>query len=312
MDADNQKILYNQYIDRPKVLVPVILFVLTVITTMASGALFEGIDIFEHPGKILHGAPFSLSLLLILGTHELGHYIASRRHGVITTLPMFIPAPPIPPMIGTFGAVIRIKSPISTKNELVDIGASGPLAGFVIALIVTAIGLKYSTVVPVAYSHASQLGSSLILILPTAYSGGYIGVGSSIIFKALSYLMLGPVPVGSGLILHPVAFAGWIGFFITAMNLLPLGQLDGGHIIYAIIGREHRRFSIAMVGFLVALGLWQWPGWIVWAVLISIIGLRHPSIEDQHIPMDSGRKRTTAAALIVFALTFIPTPFYIV
>lgn len=294
MDADNQKILYNRYIGRPNVLLPAILFVLTVITTMASGALFEGIDILEHPGKILYGAPFSLSLLLILGTHELGHYIASRRHGVITTLPMFIPAPPIPPMIGTFGAVIRIKSPISTKNELVDIGASGPLAGFVIALIVTAIGLKYSTIVPIQYSEGS------------------IGLGSSLIFKALSYLIIGPMPEGSDVILHPVAFAGWIGFFITAMNLLPLGQLDGGHIIYAIIGREHRRFSIAMVGFLVALGLWQWPGWIVWAVLISIIGLRHPPIEDQHIPMDSGRKRTTAAALIVFALTFIPTPFYIV
>lgn len=294
MDADNQKILYSRYVGRPNVLVPTILFVLTVITTMASGALFEGIDIFAHPGKILHGAPFSLSLLLILGTHELGHYIASRRHGVITTLPMFIPAPPIPPMIGTFGAVIRIKSPISTKNELVDIGASGPLAGFVVALIVTAIGLKYSTIVPIPYSEGS------------------LGLGSSLIFKALSYLIVGPMPEGSDVILHPVAFAGWIGFFITAMNLLPLGQLDGGHIIYAIIGREHRRFSIAIIGFLVALGLWQWPGWIVWAVLISIIGLRHPPIEDQHIPMDSGRKRTTAAALIVFALTFIPTPFYIV
>ena len=294
MTHENYNTHYNRYIDRPKIALPIILFTLTVITTMASGALFEGINIFSKPMMILHGAPFSFSLLLILGTHELGHYIASKRHGVVTTLPMFIPAPPIPPMIGTFGAVIRIKSPITTKKELVDIGAAGPLAGFFFALIVTAIGLKYSTIVPIAYSEGS------------------IGLGSSLVFKALTYLMLGPMPAGSDVVLHPVAFAGWIGFFITAMNLLPLGQLDGGHIIYAIIGRKHRDFSFAMVGLLIALGLWKWPGWIVWAVLITLIGLRHPPVEDQYTPMDRRRRMTTAIALLVFALTFIPTPFYIV
>ncbi len=286
--------IYKKYINRPNVTLPAVLFILTVITTMVSGALFEGIDIFRHPAMILRGAPFSFSLLLILGTHELGHYLASRSHGVITTLPMFIPAPPIPPMIGTFGAVIRIKSPITSKNELVDIGASGPLTGFVFAIIVTAIGLKFSTIVPIAYSEGS------------------VGLGSSLIFKALSYLVLGPMPEGSDVMLHPVAFAGWIGFFITAMNLLPLGQLDGGHIVYAIIGRRHRLFSYAMIAMLIALGVWKWPGWIVWAILITVIGLRHPSVEDQHEPMDPRRRRTTTAALLVFILTFIPTPFYII
>ncbi len=294
MTQEDTYIQYNRYIGRPNVLLPTVLFILTVITTMASGALFEGVDIFSNPIMILRGAPFSFSLLLILGTHELGHYIASRRHGVITTLPMFIPAPPIPPMIGTFGAVIRIKSPITTKRELVDIGAAGPLAGFVFAIAVTAIGLKYSTIVPLAYSEGS------------------IGLGTSLIFKALTYLALGPMPEGSDVVLHPVAFAGWIGFFITAMNLLPLGQLDGGHIVYAIIGRRHRLFSFTMVGLLIGLGLWKWPGWIVWAVLITLIGLRHPPIEDQYLPMDARRRTTTAIALLVFALTFIPTPFYIV
>ena len=294
MAQEDFDIQYNRNIDRPRVLLPTLLFILTVITTMASGALFEGINIFSHPEQLLHGAPFSFSLLLILGTHELGHYLASRSHGVITTLPMFIPAPPIPPMIGTFGAVIRIKSPITTKRELVDIGAAGPLVGFVFALIVSAIGLKYSTIVPLAYSEGS------------------IGLGSSLIFKAITYLMLGPMPTGSDVVLHPVAFAGWIGFFITAMNLLPLGQLDGGHIVYAIIGPKHRIFSFIMVALLIGLGLWKWPGWVVWAVLITIIGLRHPPVEDQHIPMDSRRRTTTATALLVFALTFIPTPFYIV
>ena len=256
--------------------------------------MYQGDDIFSNPESMAEGIPFSAALLAILGTHELGHYIASRRHGIQTTLPLFIPGPPIPPMIGTFGAVIRIRSAITTKNALVDIGASGPLAGFVVAIFVTGYGLTLSTVAP---------------YMPT---GQTLGLGSSLIFRILSWLTLGVTPEGAEIFLHPVAFAGWIGLFITAMNLLPLGQLDGGHIVYALIGTRHRWFSKLMVAALIALGAVYWSGWFIWAALISIIGLGHPPIEDQSVPMDAGRRVITAISTAVFILTFMPSPFYII
>lgn len=281
-------------VEKPKVLLPAVLFLATVVTTVISGALYQGADIFADPMSLARGVPFSLSLLLILGTHELGHFLASRRHGVVTTLPTFIPGPPFPPMIGTFGAVIRIKSPITTKAALVEIGASGPLAGFVIALFVTLWGLEHSAVVP------------------RTMAAGSLGLGSSLIFYALSYVTVGPVPATHDVLLHPVAFAGWIGFFVTAMNLLPIGQLDGGHLIYSLLGRRHRLFSMVMIGLLVLLGILAWPGWFVWAALITFIGIWHPPVEDQHRPMDPKRRLVAVSALAVFVLTFIPTPFYIV
>src|SRR3990172_1972725 len=136
--------------ERPKVLLPAVLFLATIVTTVMAGALYQGADIFADPYSLTKGIPFSLSLLLILGTHELGHFLASRRHGVVTTLPTFIPGPPIPPMIGTFGAVIRIKSPITSKAALVDIGAAGPLSGFAVAFFVILIGLHHSTLLPIS------------------------------------------------------------------------------------------------------------------------------------------------------------------
>ncbi|MFQ5427994.1 MAG: site-2 protease family protein [Thermodesulfobacteriota bacterium] len=280
--------------NRPAGLVPALLFAITLGTTVIAGALYQGADLLHHPRELLLGLPFSISLLLILGTHELGHFIASRRHGITTTWPLFIPAPPIPPMIGTFGALIKIKSPITTRNALVDIGASGPLAGFVVAVIVTAIGLRASTIIAVPEG------------------AGALGFGSSLIFHGLTYIVLGPVPDGMDVFLSPVAFAGWIGFFVTAMNLLPLGQLDGGHVIYALLGESQRPISLMLVAVMAVLGYFAWPGWFIWAALITIIGLRHPPLMDQSLPMDSRRKLTTMAATLVFVLTFMPTPFYIV
>ncbi|MEK7773205.1 MAG: site-2 protease family protein, partial [Deltaproteobacteria bacterium] len=279
---------------RPRYLLAAALFIVTVVTTAIAGALYQGADIIHHPARITQGIPFSASLLLILVTHELGHYIASKRHGVTTTLPMFIPGPPIPPMIGTFGAVIRIKSPITTKKALVDIGAAGPLSGFIIALFVMAWGLKMSTIVP------------------KASISGSLGLGSSLVFHLVSYVTVGPLPEGRDIMLHPVAFSGWIGLFVTAMNLLPIGQLDGGHIVYAILGHRHRVFSFAMVGALLILGMVSWPGWFIWAVLISVIGMWHPPVEDQHVPLDMPRKLVCLCAAVVFVLTFMPTPFYII
>ena len=277
---------------RPKFLLAAILFVVTVCTTVTAGALYQGANVFANPAELLSGIPFSFSLLLILGTHEMGHYLASRSHGVATTLPMFIPGPPLPPMIGTFGAIIKIKSPITSRGALVDIGAAGPLSGFAVSLFVTFAGLRLSTIMP-KYVESPNLG-----------------LGSSLIFKFLSFITVGPIPPGLDLFLHPIAFAGWIGMFITAMNLLPIGQLDGGHLIYALIGPRHRIFSAAMVACLIILGIFTWPGWFLWAALISFMGLAHPPVHDQHIPMDRRRKIICAATIIVFILTFTPTPFY--
>jgi membrane-associated protease RseP (regulator of RpoE activity) len=279
---------------RPNYLIPALLFIATIITTVISGALYEGAHLLADPASILRGVPFSASLIFILGTHELGHYIASRRHGIDTTLPTFIPGPPIPPMIGTFGAVIRIRSAITSKHALVDIGAAGPLAGFVVAIFVCFIGLEYSSVVP------------------TIPNGTHIGLGDSLIFKGLSYLVFGDLPEGHDVLLHPVAFSGWLGFFVTALNLLPMGQLDGGHIIYALVGPRHRLVSMIVAAVLVVLGITMWPGWFLWAALITILGMRHPPLTDQTHPLDGRRRLTCAAAIIVFILTFMPTPFYII
>lgn len=284
----------NGRLPRPKMILPAVLFIATVITTVTAGALYRGADVLNHPATLVMGIPFSAALLFVLGTHELGHYIASRRNGVYTTLPLFLPGPPLPPMIGTFGAVIRIKSPITTRGALVDIGVAGPLSGFVAGLFVMTYGLALSTTAP--YASAS----------------GQLGLGSSLIFKFLSTVIIGTVPDNHEIILHPVAFAGWIGMFVTAMNLLPIGQLDGGHVVYALIGTRHRAFSMAAVASLVVLGYFTWPGWYLWAALTSIIGLRHPPVYDEDVPLDRSRRLLAAAALAVFVLTFMPTPFYIV
>lgn len=292
--GERRERVVNPGYKKPNARLPLILFLVTVLTTVTAGALYEGANPLADPWSLIKGVPFSASLMFILGTHELGHFIASRRHGVVTTYPTFIPGPPIPPMIGTFGAVIRIKSPITTKRALVDIGAAGPLSGFVVAIAVTIIGLNMSEVAR------------------TVATGTSLGLGDSLMFKFLGWLTFGAIPEGHDVMLHPVAFAGWLGFFVTAMNLLPMGQLDGGHVVYALIGPRHRLFSRLMVVFLVIVGILTWPGWLIWAVLISLLGLWHPPVEDQHVAMDTRRKLTSIATIAVFVLTFIPRPFYIV
>lgn len=281
-------------LNRPKIIAPLILLIITAITISISGALYTGADLIHDPASIITGLPLSISLLFILGTHEFGHYLAARRHGVETTLPMFIPGPPLPPMLGTFGAIIRIKSPISTKNSLVDIGASGPLAGFIVAIIVTIIGLKHSAFVDI-----------------TNFENSF-ALGEPLIFDILKGLIIGVTPAGKSLMLSPIAYAGWIGFLVTAINLLPIGQLDGGHLVYAILGKRHRIFSIAMIACLMVLGYFYWPGWYIWGALIAVLALKHPPVSDQARPLDAKRIVVIAACLAVFILTFMPAPFYII
>ena len=292
------------YEESPKGKLPLVLFVVTLLTTTIAGAFYEGVnplsgvldgDFSEFLPNMSYGLPFSLSLLLILGTHEFGHFFAARRHKVKTTYPFFIPAPPVPPMIGTFGAVIRIKSPILTKKALIDIGAAGPLAGFVVALILTVWGFNLSEIATVNPSGIERLG-----------------LGSSVLLEIIEYMTVGYLSDGYEVMLHPIAFAGWIGLFITALNLMPMGQLDGGHIIYAVIGRRHKKVSITVACCLIILGSFTWLGWTVWGILVFIIGLGHPPIEDDQEVLDKHSKIICLLSLIVFLLTLTPTPFYII
>jgi len=266
-----------------------ILFVLTFMSTLSWGALHAGVDLLKEPGKIYKGIPFSLTLMLILLSHELSHYFASKRHGVKATLPYFIPAPIT--IIGTFGAFIKMKSPIVSRKALIDIGASGPIAGFVISLIATIIGLHLSEIVPMSRT-----------------SGG-LNLGDSILFSFLSGIILDVTPSGSDILLNPIAFAGWIGFFVTSINLIPMGQLDGGHIAYALIGERHVRLSMALITVMFLLGLFLWEGWLVWAALLLVLGFRHPPVIYWEVPLDRKRKVIGWLSLLIFILTFIPVPF---
>ena len=261
------------------------------VTTIIAGALQQGVNPLETPELLSKGIPFSFTLLLILGAHEMGHYLVSRRHHLDVTLPYFIPAPPIPFIIGTFGAFIRIRSPIRDKRALLDVGCSGPLIGVLVSIPVILIGLKLSTV--------------------TVSGGGEetLTLGEPLLFKLLSWLALGSMTPEQNVILHPVAFAGWIGLLVTALNLLPVGQLDGGHVAYALFPEYHRYISLGVLGLLVVCGVIFWQGWLLWAVLLVFLGWRHPPPYEFWVPLDRRRRVLGIITIVVFGLTFSPAPF---
>jgi len=265
----------------------VLLFISTFFTTLISGALLNGIIPWEEPEKLYLGLPFSLTLLLILMVHELSHYFTSRKHHVSASLPYFIPAPPI---IGTFGAIIKMKPPIPDKRSLIDIGASGPIGGFVIAIIACVIGLSLSEVTPAG-----------------TLDGG-LAFGSSLLFSFLSEIVLNVGPEDYDVMLHPVAFAGWIGLLVTSLNLLPIGQLDGGHIVYALFGEKHSLIAKITIPVLIVMGITLWPGWLVWAVLMIVMGHKHPPVVFPHIQLDKNRKIIGWVSFAIFILTFTPMP----
>ncbi len=231
------------------------------------------------------GFGFSLSLLLILGTHEFGHYWAARKHRVETSLPWFIPAPPMF-IAGTFGAFIRIKEPIPDRRALMEIGAWGPIAGFVAAVPVLVVGLSLSVV--------SIEGGA-----------GQLSFGTCLLLTVLSKLVLGSSP--DYVYLHPVAFAGWLGIFFTALNLWPVGQLDGGHIIFALWPRRHPLIAKIFFASLIPLGYW-WPGWWMWGVLILLIGFRHPPVPIESISLERRHRFLGYVSIVIFLISFIPIP----
>ncbi|MCL4558113.1 MAG: site-2 protease family protein [Deltaproteobacteria bacterium] len=270
-----------------KIATPVILFIVTFVAVVFAGALQYGVNPFTHLGEAYRGLPFALILMGILLSHEMGHFLMSKHHDVVATLPYFIPAPNI---LGTFGAFIRMKSPIPDRNALVDIGAAGPLAGFLIALPALIIGVRMSPLRPVASTGGLSLGNSLLVSL-------------------VSLLVRPSIPAGHELVLGPIAFAGWIGMFVTAMNLIPIGQLDGGHIAYALFGRWYNAIARLALIVLVVMGIWGWGVWLFWALIILILGIRHPSPIDPYQPLDVKRKYIAWFAMIILIITFIPVPF---
>ncbi len=268
----------------------IVLFVATFLSTLAVGALQTQLpeDIIKNPVKVLNGLPFSITLMFILLCHELSHYIASRKHHVTATLPYFIPAPTL---IGTLGAFIKMRSPIITRKALIDIGASGPIAGFIVSFIAAIIGLPLSKIV-----QTKQVSIGLAL-------------GDSLLFSVLSRLLLGDIQDSYDVLLHPVAFAAWIGFFVTALNLIPVGQLDGGHIAYALFGEKHADISKLLVLAMIILGFFSWEGWILWGALLLLLGLRHPPVMHWEKPLDNRRRFISWLTAIIFVITFIPVPF---
>ena len=281
-------------LEQPKWAVHWLLFGLTILTTTWAGALHAGVDLLKEPGRFAVGLPYSLGLMLILGAHELGHYFAARRHGIRVTPPYFIP---VPFALGTFGAFIKLKSLAPDRRAGFDVAVAGPLAGLVFAIPALLIGLRYSHVV---------MGAPSNDILHTG-----VQVGSSFLLATLAKIALGASTIeGNQLILHPLAFAGWLGLFVTALNLLPIGQLDGGHIAHAMFGlRRGHAISVGALITLFALALFVWPGLMMWALIVWFIaGTRDVPPLNDVTPLNPARRALGWLAFLLLAGILIPVP----
>lgn len=290
--------------------VAVSLLVLTLITTVSTGAVlmfnFRNGDppfavnagffplawIIRHPDQISGGWSFSLTLLGILASHEIGHYLACRAHRVQSSLPWVLPAPTL---IGTFGAFIRLRSRVPSRRALLDIGVSGPLFGMMVAFPALVVGLLLSQ--PVEPDHF-QTAASISVSTPLALS--FVHFLVRIFDPSLP-------PLDAALNPHPVLVAAWIGLFITSINLMPAGQLDGGHILYAVSPKLHRWSTNTIVFLLFFAGTMYWVGWLIWGCFL-LPSLRHPSVADAQ-PLSLWRRRLVWAALLLFILTFTLQPF---
>jgi len=246
------------------------------------------VAMLRRPTLILTGLPFSLTLMSILLAHEMGHYIVGRRYNAPVSLPYFIPMP-IVGLFGTLGAVIVQRAPFENRRSLFDIGIAGPLAGLAVALPLLVLGLATSQVGPIP--------------------PGAIMEGNSILYLAIKYLIFGKILPSNGLdvSLNAVAWAAWGGLFVTSLNLLPIGQLDGGHILYALLGRRAWPIATGLVVLLVAMGF-RWSGWFIWAFLALMFGVRHPAPLNDLAPIGTRRTLIGIGIIVLFFLTFMPIP----
>jgi membrane-associated protease RseP (regulator of RpoE activity) len=283
--------------------IAVLLFGLTLISTLAVGAQYASsyaswqspdfeqlfstyTTLILHPSFLLSGVPFAFTLIGILLAHELGHFFACRYYGISASYPYFLPAPTL---IGTLGAFIRIRSPIYNRKALFDVGLAGPVVGFLFAVPALAIAILYSRVAPAADMHSP------------------IVFGQPLVMRWLIAL-LRPGVHPEDLLLHPVGRAAWVGLFATALNLLPGGQLDGGHILYSVASKYHRKITIGVALLLIPLGIIFWRGWIFWSILLLLIGFRHPPLMNRWDRLDRKRLGWACAAVLMFALCFMPMP----
>jgi membrane-associated protease RseP (regulator of RpoE activity) len=270
------------------------LFIATVLSTLFVGTLYA-IESTDQMWELWRGLPFALSIMTILGAHELGHYFAARHHKVPVTLPYFIPMPLS--AIGTLGAFIRLQAPESNRRSLLDIGAAGPLAGLVFAVPILLYGLATSELGPI--------------------SAGATLEGNSILYLAAKFLIFGqilPTPEGIDVQLNQVAWAGWVGLLVTALNLIPVGQLDGGHIAYALFGKKSAMFYWpVLIGLALVTAYSFLQGtpaitWLVWIFLLGLLGRRYARPLDDVTTLDPRRRAIGIAALVLFALVFVPLP----
>ena len=273
--------------------VAAVLFALTVLSVVYVGAQLAA-DVHATGLNLLDGIPFAVSLLAILGAHESGHYFVGRRLRAPVSLPYFLPLP-VPPL-GTLGAVITMNGPVRNRRHLLAIAAAGPLAGLVVAIPVLLIGLNMSVVEP----------------LPT--TGQFMAEGNSLLYLALKFITFGQLLPSRGLdvVVSPIAFAGWAGILITGLNLIPAGQLDGGHIVYALVGARVARFVlVAVLAALAVLAIF-WQGWILWLVLIFFFGRMRLTPLDELTELTTRQKVFAAAMLVLFFVVFTPIPLSVV
>ncbi len=265
-----------------------VLFILTCLTTTGAGAILSGKDPLDSLSAFLSGIPYSFTLMLILSAHEAGHYFVAKGYGVSSPLPWFIPAPTL---IGTFGAVIRLPRLPGSRLALFDIALAGPIAGLVPSVIALAIGIRLSSTLPGGAPPSSGME-----------------IGESLLFRLLAWIFSSGSTGGSTLLLSPVGFAGWVGLLVTALNLMPVGQLDGGHLAWALLGRKSRRLLWGIFPLLLFLGFRGWRGWWIWAGLLLLMGVSHPELADAETRLPSSRIVWGAIALVIEILVFVPDP----
>jgi Zn-dependent protease len=247
------------------------------------------LDVMLYPPILFWMLAYSAALLGFLTAHEMGHYFYCRHYGLDATLPYYLPNPII---FGTWGAVIRIKSPIRNKRQLFDIGAAGPLCGFAVAVPIYFIGLATSLRMP-----------------PGSEFGGGLFFGEPLIQKLMDLILFPGLGENDIIVVSPLALVGWFGCLVTAINLLPVSQLDGGHILYSVFGRRHQYVSLLVIVGMVTVAIFtQYYGWLIWAILVTLLGLRHPPLSDESVKLDGKRKVLAVVALLVFIATFTPVP----
>jgi membrane-associated protease RseP (regulator of RpoE activity) len=291
---------------------PLLLFVLTGASTVFVGGFMNSMGTFS----LWMGLGFSLAILSILGAHEMGHFLVARRLGVAVSYPFFIPMPLSP--IGTMGAVIAMKSPPQDRRALLSIAIAGPLAGLVIAVPVLLLGLHLSDVEPLSYPPSATPANSieyLSAIWNTENPDDLpIIEGNSLLYAGLKILVFGHfLPDGQrDVFLHPIALAGWFGLLITALNLTPAGQLDGGHILYALAGPRVARIVTRLVAIILFVLGFLWVGWFLWALLVTLFGQHRAPLLNDVTPLDRRQKMVAVLGLVVFVLVFTPIPLTVV